>query len=190
MYVCMYVGGCNNLLWWQLFEVPGPAPNPLGPVEGKGMNNIHTCTQTYIHTHTYIHTYIYTYIQYDKQSRFVQEEEKWIKKAKNDPSQAQQVCVWRCMYVCMYGRICRCMYVYDIQFWLGDSGQTSMYVLSSCMYVCMYVYVLYIQYLHTMHTILYIHTYILPGQYICYLIAANLSNYSTLIEPVPYWTST
>ena len=34
----------------------------------------------------------------------------------------------------------------------------------------------------------YIHTYIL--QYICYLIAANLSKYPTLIEPVPYWTST
>ena len=29
--------------------------------------------------------------KYDKQMRYVQEEEKWIKKAKNDPSMAQQV---------------------------------------------------------------------------------------------------
>ena len=29
--------------------------------------------------------------KYDKQVRFVKEEEKWIKKAKNDPNMAQQV---------------------------------------------------------------------------------------------------
>ena len=40
------------------------------------------------------------------------------------------------------------------------------------------------------HTCIHIYISILPGQYICYLIAANLSKYPTLIVPVPYWTST
>ena len=50
-----------------------------------------------------------------------------------------------------------------------------------------------------LHYASFIHTYILMkrecylnirGQYILNLIAANLSKYSTLIEPVPYRTST
>ena len=40
-------------------------------------------------------------------------------------------------------------------------------------------------YIHT-----YIHTLYIYIQYICHLIAAIISKYSTLIEPVPYWTST
>ena len=55
-------------------------------------------------------------------------------------------------------------------------------------------YILYIHIcIHTVHTYMhtYVHTYMHTyGKYFCFLIAANLSNYPTLIEPVPYKTST